>query len=154
MKFNHDWRPSHDDHDGSTRIWLRRVALVVVLLIVILAAASVRSYIARGDDGPSRPQMASSTSRPQTPFVETAKWNDEVITRTYAMVADGWVTASKAKQADLCALMKTGYQERAARSLPHGDADDAYKRSFGLPADFMDWYLAAELLEAKCTYGS
>lgn len=150
MEFDHNWEPG--ENDGRTRRWVRRVAFVLVLVVVAWIVAIVSGGDAKGEDNPkskSQVGVASSTYRPKVPLKPATKWDSDKLYMTAGFVDLAWKHASSSKRADLCALMKTGYQEKAVRSLPEGD--DAYERSFELDKNGdVDWYFAAQLLEVKC----
>lgn len=151
MEFDHNWEPGQND--TPARRWVRRVAFVLGLVVFAWVFAIMSGDSAKGDEDKPKNEVgvASSTYRPKVPLKPDA-WDDERLYMTAGIVDLGWNDAINAKRADLCALMKTGYHEKAARSLLSGEAEDAYKRSFELDkiGSGIDWYFAAELLEVKC----
>lgn len=152
MEFDHNWEPG--ENDSVARRWVRRIVFVVGLVALAWIMTVAGGSVAKGDDDKQdagQLPQASSTYRPKNPL-KPMEWNEDRLYMTAGIVDLGWHDAINAKRNDLCALMKTGYHEKAARSLLHGDAADAYKRSFELDkiGDGIDWYFAAELLEVKC----
>lgn len=149
MQFDYDWEPGENDSRG--RRWARRIAFVLGMVIVVWVTALISGGDAKGE--PSKPKAevgeASSTYRPQNPL-KPMEWNSDRHYITAGIVDLGWRHAINAKRSDLCDLMKTGYRERAVRSLAEGE--DAYERSFELDkiGNGVDWYFAAQLLEVKC----
>lgn len=151
MEFDHNWEPG--ENDSRTRRWVRRVVFVVCIIALAWVMALVGGDVAKGDaeSGKGELPQTSSTYRPKEPL-KPDPWNSDRLYMTAGFVDLGWRDAINAKRADLCELMKTGYHEKAARSLLSGEAEAAYKRSFEMDkiGDGIDWYFAAELLEVKC----
>lgn len=148
MQFDYNWEPG--ENDSRAKRWVRRVAFVLGLVVLVWVTAIVSGGNARGEDAGKIPQT-SSTYRPKEPL-KPDPWNSERLYMTAGIVDLGWRDAINAKRADLCALMETGYHEKAARSLLSGESAAAYERSFELDkiGEGIDWYFAAELLEVKC----
>ncbi|AVP41484.1 hypothetical protein SEA_WENTWORTH_45 [Streptomyces phage Wentworth] len=151
MEFDHNWEPG--ENDSRARRWVRRIAFVLGMVILCWVVALIGGDSANAgkkDDTGQLPQT-SSTYRPKEPL-KPMEWNSDRLYMTAGIVDLGWRDAINAKRADLCALMKTGYHEKAARSLLSGESAAAYKRSFELDkiGEGIDWYFAAELLEVKC----
>ncbi len=146
MEFDHNWEPG--ENDSPARRWVRRVVFVVGLVVLVWVAAIVSGGDARGEDTGQVPQT-SSTYRPQNPLKPMA-WDSDRHYITAGLIDLGWRHAINAKRSDLCELLKTGYREKAVRSL--GEGEDAYNRSFELDkiGTGVDWYFAAQLLESKC----
>jgi len=151
MELDYDWEPGQND--SPARRWVRRIVFVLGLVVLVWVVALISGGDANADKGDNKGQLpqTSSTYRPKDPL-EPMEWNDERLYMTAGVVDLGWRHSINAKRAELCSLMKTGYHERAARSILEGDAADAYKRSFELDkvGEGIDWYFAAELLEVKC----
>ncbi|QKY79527.1 membrane protein [Streptomyces phage Lizz] len=151
MELDYNWEPGQND--SRARRWVRRVAFVLGLVIMVWVVALISGGDANADKGDEEGQLpqASSTYRPENPL-KPMEWNDDRLYMTAGIVDLGWRHAINAKRDDLCSLMKTGYHEKAARSILEGEAADAYKRSFELDkiGEGIDWYFAAELLEVKC----
>lgn len=143
MQFDYDWEPG--EHDSRARRWVRRVAFVLGLVILVWVVALIGGGDAKSDERETLPQT-SSTYVPEKPF-EPGEWDSDKIYLAAGVVDLAWRHAINAKQSELCDLMKTGYRERAVRSLLEGE--DAYERSFKLDGD-VDWYFAAQLMEVKC----
>lgn len=143
MQFDYDWEPG--EHDSRARRWVRRIAFVLGLVIFMWVVALVGGGDAHSDGNEQLPQT-SSTYMPSEPF-EAPEWNSDKIYLAAGVVDLAWRHAINAKRSELCDLMKTGYRERAVRSLLEGE--DAYERSFKLDED-VDWYFAAQLMEVKC----
>lgn len=151
MEFDHNWEPG--ENDSRTRRWVRRVAFVLALVVVAWIVAIVSGGDAKGDDNPkskSEVGVASSTYRPKVPLKPATKWDSQRLYMTAGIVDLTWKHADNTKREALCALMKTGYQEKAVRSLPEGP--NGYQNSFKLDktGSGVDWYFAAQLLEVKC----
>lgn len=146
MEFDHNWEPG--ENDSPARRWVRRIAFVVGLVVFTWVVAIIGGGDARGEDGGQLPQ-ASSTYKPKNPL-KPMPWDSDRHYITAGLVDLGWRHAINAKREDLCALMETGYREKAVRSL--GEGEDAYNRSFELDkiGTGVDWYFAAQLLEVKC----
>lgn len=151
MEFDHNWEPGENDSRG--RRWVRRIVFVVSIVALAWVMALAGGGSAKADKADSKGELpqTSSTYRPKEPL-KPDPWNSERLYLTAGLVDLGWRDAINAKRADLCDLMKTGYHEKAARSLLSGEIEDAYKRSFEMDkiGDGIDWYFAAELLEVKC----
>lgn len=151
MELDYNWEPGQND--SRARRWVRRVAFVLGLVIMVWVVALISGGDANADKGDEEGQLpqTSSTYRPENPL-KPMEWNDDRLYMTAGIVDLGWRHAINAKRDDLCSLMKTGYHEKAARSILEGEAADAYKRSFELDkiGEGIDWYFAAELLEVKC----
>lgn len=153
MELDYGWEPG--ENDSRTRRWVRRVLFVLGVVLVVWVVALTGGGIADSLDKDAKPKaevgQASSTYRPKDPL-KPMEWNSDRLYMTAGIVDLGWRDAINAKRADLCDLMKTGYHEKAARSLLSGEAEAAYKRSFEMDeiGEGIDWYFAAELLEVKC----
>jgi len=152
MELDYNWEPGQND--SRARRWVRRIVFVLGLVVLVWVTAIVSGGDAHGenskDKGGELPQT-SSTYRPKEPL-KPDPWDSERLYMTAGIVDLGWRHSINAKRSELCDLMKTGYHEKAARSLLEGESADAYKRSFELDkiGSGIDWYFAAELLEVKC----
>lgn len=142
MEFDYNWEPG--EHDSPARRWVRRIAFVLGLVLLVWVTALISGGDAKSDEG--QVPQTSSTYRPEKPFV-APEWDSDRLYMAAGVVDLAWRHAINAKRSDLCDLMKTGYRERAVRSLLEGD--DAYERSFKLDSS-VDWYFAAQLMEVKC----
>ncbi|QKY78586.1 membrane protein [Streptomyces phage Dryad] len=151
MEFDHNWEPGQND--TPARRWVRRVVFVLGIVVLAWVMALMGGDSAQSQGNKSEPTVgvASSTYRPKVPL-KPDPWNDDRLYMTAGIVDLGWDDAINYKRNQLCELMKTGYHEKAARSLLSGEPEDAYKRSFELDkiGTGIDWYFAAELLEVKC----
>jgi len=152
MELDYNWEPGQND--SRARRWVRRIVFVIGLVVLVWVAAIASGGEARSDnDGNAKGELpqASSTYRPKDPL-KPDPWDNERLYMTAGIVDLGWNDAINYKRNQLCELMKTGYHEKAARSLLSGENADAYKRSFELDkiGSGIDWYFAAELLEVKC----
>lgn len=143
MQFDYDWEPGENDSRG--RRWARRVAFVIGLLGLMWVLSLAGGGDASGEDGETLPQT-SSTYVPEKPF-EPGEWNAEKLYATFRTVEMMWQNADAGKRSDICALLKTGYREKAARSLPEGDKPYEYSLEMD---GAVDWYFAAQLLEVEC----
>lgn len=137
MEFDHNWEPG--ENDSPARRWARRIVFVVGLVVLVWVAAIVSGGDARGEDKGQIPQT-SSTYRPENPLKPASKWNPDQLRLTADSVDAGWDRTDDSERSDLCALMKTGYHERAVRSLSNDGG--------------VDLYFAAQLLEVKCSRSS
>lgn len=142
MNLDYDWEPG--EHDSRARRWVRRFAFVLGLVAFVWVVALVSGGDARSEEG-DVPQT-SSTYIPEKPF-EPGEWNAETLYATYRTVDLMWQHADADKRSGICALLKTGYREKAARSLPEGDKPYEYSLEMD---GAVDWYFAAQLLEVKC----
>lgn len=149
MEFDRNWEPGENDSRG--RRWARRIAFVLGMVVLVWVTALISGGDAKGDDNKNAGQLpqTSSTYKPKDPL-KPMTWDADRQYITAGIVDLGWRHAINAKRADLCELMKTGYRERAVRSLAEGE--DAYERSFEMDkiGTGIDWYFGAQLLEVKC----
>lgn len=142
MQFN-GWKSS--DNDSPARRWVRRVAFVVALIFLVWSSSLIGGD-AKGEAANDGRSKASSTYRPKDQF-NAPEWNSDKIYIAAATIDLAWRHAIVAKRTELCDLMKTGYRERAVRSILEGEG--SYERSFKLDEE-VDWYFAAQLMEVKC----
>lgn len=146
MQFDYDWEPG--ENDSPARRWVRRVAFVLGIVLFTWIVALVSGGDAHGEGGGQVPQT-SSTYRAKNPL-KPMEWDSDRQYITAGIIDLGWQHSINTKREDLCALMETGYREKAVRSIIEGE--DAYQRSFELDkiGTGVDWYFGAELLEVKC----